>query len=168
VTKGTAVVLIHPQKLTTTTTGGTPVARRTTTTDTTTATAIDRLVRSRADGLYELGAKLQDLGAAHAAVAAAVERESAVLAEAVALQERLVAEGWRRTELQEAGLWVEPAAGSRRRRGRPATGPATVGTPAGSGASDTMPSTQPDAATGVDFPADSATDPRADRPVPVG
>ena len=134
------------------------MARRTSATDTTTATAIDRLVRSRADGLYELGAKLQDLGAARAAVTAAAERESAVLAEAAALQERLIAEGWKRTELQEAGLWVEPAAGSRRRRGRPATGPATGDGPAGSGASDPMPSTPSDTATGADFPADSATD----------
>jgi hypothetical protein len=133
------------------------VARRTSATDTTTATAIDRLVRSRADGLYELGAKLQDLGAARAAVTAAAERESAVLAEAAALQERLVAEGWKRTELQEAGLWVEPATGARRRRGRPATGPATGGEPA----------TLPDGTTGADPGADSGPDSGAERAVPV-
>ena len=148
------------------------MARRTSATDTTTATAIDRLVRSRADGLYELGAKLQDLGAARAAVAAAVERESAVLAEAAALQERLIAEGWKRTELQEAGLWVEPATGARRRRGRPATGPATGGAPADSGASDPVSSTLPDATTdadpGADSGAGSAADSGAGRPVPVG
>jgi hypothetical protein len=99
------------------------VAARRTTADPETASAIDALIRARSEGLYALGAKVRELGAARQAVTAAQEAERALHAEALDLQQQTIAAGWTAEELRQAGLYVGAPVVRRRRSTMPAPAP---------------------------------------------
>jgi hypothetical protein len=101
------------------------------------AAAIEELIGRRAQTLYTLAEKVQELADTRAAVQAAQEAERAAYAAAVQAQEAVVSAGWSVQELRDAGLYVAAPPVRRRRASTPPSRPDAVT------ATDEQPASEP-------------------------